>query len=198
MAAADYLFKNHNWIHPLVPVVPLTSVTWIYGISGFPDREKEMGFLKSTESWDAVCRCITVDEINTIPMRGGVLFVSVDLDFFYNKNYTPYDIPGVLDRLLDYSRQWNGSVVWALCVSRAWLPDDAYAWELLEQSLGWIAAQREFAPPELTLFSTYRYDTSRNAEAFRAEGREPPGMYQKESEMPAHLKDLFEKLMRAD
>jgi hypothetical protein len=135
-----------------------------------------------------------MDELDTVSPGGNTLFVSIDLDFFYNGNCAPPDIPFVFDRLLDFSLRWTGKVVWAVCVSRAWLPTAEYAWELLEQSLVWLARRTEFAAPELTVFSKARYDTSRRAAFFRAMGTEPPGLYRKEGELPERLGQMLEKL----
>jgi len=191
---ADRLIKNHNWIHPLIPN-PVTSLVWIATIAGYPDSNKAQGFLASTASWTIKnIDYINAGEIGILPIRDEALFVSIDLDFFYNKDYTPQDIPSVFNRLLDYSLNWKGAVVWALCLSRAWLPDDEYAWELLEQSLRWLGTRTEFEAPELTLFTAYRHDTSRNALAFRSEGTEPPGFYARENETPDVIRDLLLEL----
>jgi hypothetical protein len=192
--AADELFQNHNWIHPLVPQ-PVDSLVWISGISGFPDNEKYGGFIKSTAGWPMKRRrCIILDELDTVSPDNNTLFISVDLDFFYNADYTPRDIPFVFDKLLDYSLGWAGNCIWAVCVSRAWLPGIEYAWELLEQSLAWLASRTEFDVPALTVFSGNRYDTSRKAESFRIMGMEPPGLYQKKDEMPDRVKQLLAEL----
>jgi hypothetical protein len=171
---------------------------WIDKISGFPDAGKERGFLTSTASWGIknITR-VTVAEISALPPRylerspDQFLFVSIDLDFFYNEDYTPQDIPFVFNRILDYTLDWKGNAVWALCLSRAWLPSDEYAWALLEQSLMWLHSRTEFEKPELTLFTSYRYDTSRKAAAFRAEGMEPPGFFSREGDVPDYIKDLL-------
>jgi hypothetical protein len=192
--SADRLIKNHNWIHPLISS-PVNSLVWISTISGYPDSAKARGFLASTASWNIKnIDYINAGEIDTLPIGDEALFVSIDLDFFYNKDYTPQDIPYVFNRLLDYSLDWNGAVVWAICLSRAWLPSDEYAWELLEQSLRWLGTRTEFESPELSLFTAYRYDTSRNALAFRFEGTEPPGFYARENEIPDVIRDLFLEL----
>jgi hypothetical protein len=189
----DDLFQNHNWIHPLVPA-PVNSLVWISRISGFPESERYNGFIKSTAAWDIKRRSITLDELDTVFPDNNTLFVSVDLDFFYNDNYTPHDIPFVFDKLLDFSLGWPGKVIWAVCVSRAWLPGIEYAWKVLEQSLAWLASRTGFDAPSLTVFSRDRYDTSRRAEAFRAMGTEPPGLYQKEDEMPDRVRQLLAEL----
>jgi hypothetical protein len=189
----DALFQNHNWIDPLVPL-PVDSLVWISEISGFPESEKYAGFIKSTAGWGIKRRGITLDELDTVSPAHNTLFVSIDLDFFYHANYTPQDIPFVFDKLLDFSRRWPGKVIWAVCVSRAWLPTIEYAWELLEQSLAWLGSRTGFDVPILTVFSRYRYDTSRKAEAFRAMGTEPPGLYQKEDEMPDRIRQLLAEL----
>jgi hypothetical protein len=51
--------------------------------------------------------------------KPAVLFVSIDLDFFYNGACTPGDILFVFDRLPDFSLRRGGKILWALCVSRA-------------------------------------------------------------------------------
>jgi hypothetical protein len=197
--SADNLFNDHNWIHPLTPS-PVNSLVWISRISGFPGGGRVEGFLRSAGSWDIRdAASVSVEEIGALPIGDGKLFVSIDLDFFYNENYTPPDIPYVFDRLWDYSSAWAGEVLWGLCLSRPWLPSDEYAWELLEQSLRWLASRPEFAAPELSLFTVYRYDGSRKAEAFRAEGTEPPGFYGREDEAPEAVKRLLGELnSRAD
>jgi hypothetical protein len=186
--AADAALGNHNWIGPLVPS-PVRSLVWVTGVSGFPGDDRYAGFIKSTAGWNIPRRCVTLDELDAVP-PGGVLFVSIDLDFFYYDG-TPRDIPPVFDRLLDLSLRREGEVIWAVCVSRAWLPADEYAWELLQESLAWLASRAEFAAPALTLFSGDRRDTSRRAEAARAGGAEPPGLYRKEAEMPARLREIL-------
>jgi hypothetical protein len=187
---ADSLIKNHNWIHPLTPG-PVTSLVWISRISGFPGGERVRGFLSSTRSWDIKTDYINVDELETLPPRDRALFVSIDLDFFYNEDYTPRDIPRVFNRLRDYSLGRKGKILWALCLSRAWLPSDEYAWELLEQSLRWLLPQSGFERPEVSVFTSRRYDTSRKARSFRAEGMEPPGFYSRDDAIPGVIKDLF-------
>jgi hypothetical protein len=190
--AADFAFENHNWITHLVPS-PAASLVWVSGVSGFPGNDKYAGFIRSTAGWNIPRRCVTLDELDGVFPGGGVLFVSIDLDFFYYDG-TPRDIPPVFDRLLDFSLRRGGKIVWAVCVSRAWLPSDEYAWELLEESFAWLDSRAEFAVPVLTLFSGNRRDTSRRAEAFRAEGMEPPGLYQKEAEAPEPLRGKIAKL----
>jgi hypothetical protein len=193
---ADKLFHNHDWIHPLVPR-PVDSLVWISRLSGFPDSEKYQGFVRSSAGWNIrERRCITMDELDTVSPGGTTLFVSIDLDFFYNDTATAGDIPFVFDRLLEFSLRWTGKLIWAVCVSRAWLPTIEYAWELLEQSLAWLAGRTEFAPPVVTVFNSTRYDSSRRAAAFRAEGTEAPGLYRQEDKMPERLRLLFEDLGR--
>jgi hypothetical protein len=191
---ADRLLKNHNWIHPLTPG-PVNSLAWISRISGTPDQGREEGFWRSTASWGLeTAECVNVDELDSVSLPGALLFVSIDLDFFYYEDYTARDIPPVFNRLLEYSEAWNGDVLWALCTSLAWLPGAEYAWELLEQSLAWLAAQEVFAPAEITMFTSYRYDTSRRAESFRAAGMEAPGFYLKEGALPETVRNLFLQL----
>jgi hypothetical protein len=193
--AADEAFQNHNWIDPLVPG-QAASLAWISGISGFPDNEKYGGFMRSTAGWNIWRRCLTLDELDTVFPAGAALFVSIDLDFFYTDTCGPQDIPFVFDKLLDFSLNWPGNVIWAVCVSRAWLPTAEYAWEVLERSLAWLACQSEFAAPEFTLFSKDRRDGSRRARAFRLTGTLPPGLYQKEDETPDRIRLLLAELGR--
>jgi hypothetical protein len=192
---ADDLFHNHDWIEPLAPR-PVSSLVWISGVSGFPGNDRYGGFVRSTAGWDIPRRCVTLDEIGAASGgddAGGVLFVSVDLDFFYGR-HTAGDIPFALDALLDFSLRRGGKVLWAFCVSRAWLPSAEYAWELLEESLVWLSSRTEFAAPELTLFSVRRRDTSRRAEFFRSMGTEMPGLFQKEDEAPERIRRLLAAL----
>ncbi|MDR1419649.1 MAG: hypothetical protein LBI86_04700 [Treponema sp.] len=199
---ADSLFGNHNWIHPLVPG-PVSSLVWISRIAGFPGGERARGFLYSTRSWGIQTGYINTEELETFP--GGerplpagdrALFVSIDLDFFYNEDYTPGDISRVFERLWNYSLERNGKVLWAICLSRAWLPGDEYAWELLEQSLRWLLAQSAFETPEVSVFTSSRRDTSRKAQSFRAEGMEPPGFYLRDDAAPPVIRELLEALAK--
>jgi hypothetical protein len=195
-AEADGLIGNHNWIHPLSPA-PIASLLWISKLSQAPDPPRVRGFLGSAASWGLEnAACINLNEL---PFSGPVdgsanLFVSIDLDFFYAEDYTPRQVPGVFDKLWEYSLGRTGRVLWALCLSRAWLPGDHYAWDLLEQSLRWLIPRAEFEAPEISLFSSPRRDTSRKAEAFRAEGMEPPGFYRREDAMPNSIRDLLQQL----
>ncbi|GHV78973.1 hypothetical protein AGMMS49944_07640 [Spirochaetia bacterium] len=125
-----------------------------------------------------------------------LLFISIDLDFFYLDTYTPADIPSVFDALFEYSSRWNGEVIWAVCLSRAWLPSDSYAWELLRQSLLWFSGKPEFAPPELTLFTKYRDDQSMMFREYHKRGLEAPVFFGKENEMPDDIRELFVKLLK--
>jgi hypothetical protein len=45
-AAADNLFHNQDWIHPLMPF-PVDSLIWIHSLSGFPDMGRLQGFYSS-------------------------------------------------------------------------------------------------------------------------------------------------------
>jgi hypothetical protein len=192
--AADDAFGNHNWIEPLVPH-PVDSLVWISGISGFPGGARYEGFIQSSAGWGIKDRrCITLDELDTVSPGGGVLFVSIDLDFFYQDTCTPRDIPFVFDKLLDFSLRRPGNILWAVCVSRAWLPDSEYAWEVLEQSLAWLSSKTEFAAPALTLFSAGRRDTSRRARYFQSMGLQPPGLHQNADEMPERVRQLLAEL----
>jgi hypothetical protein len=193
---ANRFIGNHNWIHPLSPA-PLDSLLWISKISQVPETPRVRGFLGSTSSWGmGRAACINLNELG-FSGPGDVftnLFVSIDLDFFYAEDYTPLHIPGVFEKLMEYSLGRKGKVLWAICLSRAWLPGDDYAWELLEQSLRWLIPHGEFEAPEISLFSSRRHDTSRKAEAYRAEGEEPPGFYRREDVMPDSVRGLFLEL----
>ncbi|GHT84855.1 hypothetical protein FACS1894137_08400 [Spirochaetia bacterium] len=100
----------------------------------------------------------------------------------------------MFDALFEYASRWNGEVIWALCLSRAWLPSDSYAWELLRQSLLWFSGKTEFAPPELTLFTKYRDDQSMMFREFHKRGLEAPVFFGREKEMPDDIRDLFTAL----
>jgi hypothetical protein len=126
--------------------------------------------------------------------EGQSLFVSIDLDFFTIQNNTPAGIPYVFGLLFDFASRWQGKVVWALALSRPWLPDDEYAWELLRQSLRWFCGKTEFAPPELTVFTAQFEDTSGMARAYREKGLAIPSFYGREDEIPADIKEMLEKL----
>jgi hypothetical protein len=185
---------NHNWIHPLVSR-PVDSLVWISGISGFPAAARYEGFVRSTAGWNIQKpRCVSLDELGTVSPGNSLLFVSIDLDFFYQDTLTPRDIPFVFDRLLEFSLRWPGNTVWAVCVSSAWLPNSEYAWEVLEQSLAWLSSKTEFAVPVLTLFSSSLRDSSRRARYFRSLGLEAPGLYQKADAAPERIRLLLEQL----
>jgi hypothetical protein len=102
----------------------------------------------------------------------------------------------VFDALFDFASRWQGKVIWALALSRPWLPNDEYAWELLRQSLRWFSGKTEFAPPELTLFTVQREDTSAMAQSYRKNGLAPPSFYGRETETPEDIRDLLEKLQK--
>ena len=198
---ADALFQNHNWIHPLSPF--FTALIWIHSLAGSPISGKLRGFVSSTAQWGddhpEFARAMNLARLkdfelsaNTHRSRGGQLFVSIDLDFFCLDDYTPSSLPFVLDALYEYSSRWNGEVVWAVCLSRAWLPSDDYAWELLRQSLRWFSGKPAFAPPELTLFTKNRYGASMKERAFSEIGEEAPSFYGKENEMPDDIRELLE------
>jgi hypothetical protein len=190
---AGTLAGNHNWIHPLVPD-PVKSLVWINAINGSPRGDRLEGFIRSTSAWNSGIRIIasSIEELRFLDITGEVLFISVDLDFFYYRDHGPEDIPAVLNALFSFASRWQGPVVCAICLSRPWLPDDAYAWTLLERSLQWLSARPEFSAPELTLFNSRRVDSSRTAQAIRAEGREPPQL--READAPAHIKTLLREL----
>jgi hypothetical protein len=188
---------NHNWIHPLSPV-PLSSLTWISTISGAPRKDKQEGFLKTTTAWDSAVKFAfsSIDKLRFLIIDGETLFISVDLDFFYSEDHRPEDVPSVLNALFNFSSRWQGSVAWAICLSRPWLPDDRYAWILLEKTLYWLCSRPEFNVPEITLFNSRRIDTSRTAEALRAEGKEIPSL--REIDVPEHIDALFRTLHERD
>lgn len=195
------IIGNHDWINPLYPV-PLETLVWIHTVAGFPNRGKERGFYHSVSEWGAGSPllnawAISLSDISLVRLSapaGLSLFVSIDLDFFGIENNTPADIPYVFDRLFDFASSWRGGVIWALALSRPWLPGDEYAWELLRQSLRWFVGKTEFAPPELTLFTVRREDSSAKALAYRKTGLAIPSFYGRENEMPEDVRDLLEKL----
>jgi hypothetical protein len=184
---------NHNWIHPLAHV-PLVSLAWISVIHGTPRNNKQESFFRTTSAWNSRIQtyCISVEELRFLNIAGETLFISVDLDFFYSEDHGPEDIPAVLNSLFSFSSRWHGPIVWAICLSRPWLPDDAYAWTLLDWCLHWLSFRPEFNAPELTLFNSRRVDTSRTAQAIRAEGREVPML--RETDAPVHIKALLREL----
>jgi hypothetical protein len=194
---------NHDWISPLYPV-PLETLVWIYTVADFPRPGKERGFYQSVSEWGAGDPPLNarVLSLSGIPLAalsasaGLSLFVSIDLDFFSIENNTPADIPYVFDVLFDFASQWQGKVVYAVALSRPWLPDDGYAWELLRQSLRWFSGKTEFASPGITLFSVQRKDSSAKARAYRETGLAVPSFYGKENEMPEDVRDLLVKLKK--
>jgi hypothetical protein len=190
---AGELTGNHEWIHPLVPA-PLKTLVWISTIRGPPRGDKLRGFFNSISKWDEKIRTVysSVEELRFLESGEEVLFISVDLDFFYSENHAPQDLPSVLDSLFSFASRRNVPVVWAICLSRPWLPDDAYAWTLLDWCLQWLSARPEFNAPELTLFNSRRVDSSRTAQAIRAEGREVPML--RETNAPARVKTLLREL----
>jgi hypothetical protein len=193
---------NHNWICPLYPF-PLKSLVWVHTIADYPNFNsgKVRGFYLSVAEWGAGdpplnARALSLDSVSHILLSataGQSLFISIDLDFFCIENNTPADIPLVFDMLFDFSSRWQGKVIYALALSRPWLPDDEYAWELLRQSLRWFSGNPEFAPPEISLFTAQREDTSEKARAYREMGLAMPSFYGRENEIPDDLRDLFAK-----
>jgi hypothetical protein len=194
---------NHDWISPLYPF-PLEALVWIHTIAGFSNTNngKVRGFYLSVSAWGAGdpplnAHAASLDDISHSTLSATSeqpLFVSIDLDFFFMENNTPADIPRVFDALFDFTSRWRGKAIWALALSRPWLPSDEYAWELLRQSLRWFSGRSEFAPPELTLFITQLEDTSARARSLRKAGLEVPSFYGRENETPDDIRDLLEKL----
>ncbi|GMO48625.1 MAG: hypothetical protein Pg6C_11220 [Treponemataceae bacterium] len=192
---------NHNWISPLYPF-PLASLVWINAVTGFLSGGASRGFYFSVSEWGSGdpplnARAASLAEFPHIDWSvtaGQSLFVSIDLDFFTIENNTPADIPFVFGTLFDFASKWQGKVVWALALSRAWLPDDEYAWEVLRQSLRWLCGKTEFAPPEITLFTTQFEDTSAMARSWRQRGLPMPSFYGKEGETPGDIREMLEKL----
>jgi hypothetical protein len=192
---AGDLAGNHNWIHPLYP--SLETLVWVSVIQGTPRRDKLEGFTKSVSTWNSRLRAVSfnLDALrfwDISAMEGKTLFVSVDLDFFYSEDHGAQDIPASLDALFNLSSRWKGRVVWGICLSRPWLPDDRYAWTLLEQSLLWLRSRPVFAPVTVKLYNSRRIDTSRNARALRAEGRPIPVL--READTPESVKELLREL----
>ena len=184
---------NHNWIHALAP--RLATLAWISTIQGLPRSDKLEGFLKSIAAWNLPIRTeyLSVEELRFLEITEKKLFISVDLDFFYSEDYGPDDVPAVLQALFAFTAHWPGPAVWAICLSRLWLPSDNYAWTVLEKTLQWLCSRSEFHAPELTLFNSRRVDTSLAAQACRAEGREPPAL--READTPAHIRALIQELL---
>jgi hypothetical protein len=196
---------NHNWICPLYPF-PLETLVWIHSIAGSPDSNsgKVRGFYLSVSEWRAGSpplnvMALSLDQVSHIvpAAAGQSLFISIDLDFFCIENNTPADIPLVFDTLFYLASRWQGKVMYALALSRPWLPDDKYAWELLRQSLRWFSGKTEFAPPVTTLFTAQREDTSAKARAYREIGLAIPSFYGRENEMPDDIRDLFTELKKS-
>jgi hypothetical protein len=199
IAAGDFfrageLTGNHNWIHPLAPA-PLQRLVWISTIHGYPRSDKLEGFNRSISGWNSNIHAgyLSVDELRFTEIAGETLFVSIDLDFFYSENHRPQDVSFVLDALFSFSLRWQGRTVWAICLSRPWLPDDNYAWSLLENCLNWLCTRPEFAIPEITLFNSRRVDTSRTAQAILLERRDIPAL--REEDAPEHIKHLINRLL---
>ncbi|MDR0316588.1 MAG: hypothetical protein LBH97_06785 [Treponema sp.] len=194
---AGTLVGNHDWIHPLVPD-PVKSLVWINTINGAPRGNRLEGFFKSTSVWNSDIQIIasSIEELRFLDITGEMLFISIDLDFFYHRDHGPEDVPAVLNALFSFTSRWQGPVVWAICLSRPWLPDDSYAWTLLERSLQWLSAHPEFSTAEITLFNSRRIDSSRTAQAIRSEGQEPPLL--RETDAPTHIKALLRELQEQD
>jgi hypothetical protein len=197
---ADLLLSNHDWIHPLYPL-PVTNITWISKMRGAPNTEKLNGFYKSISRWDAShlrahLRVMSVEVLSLYKLRDETLFVSIDLDFFYSEDHSVDHIPRVLDALFVLSRDYQArgqTVVWAICLSRPWLPSDNYAWTLLETTLHWLAKNKRevFEDAVVTLFNKPRFDQTQRAKSLRAQGKPVPDFYHKEAEAPQTVKDLL-------
>lgn len=193
-ARAGQLTGNHNWIHPLTPS-PVVALALVSAIRGQPRNDKLQGFLKTTAAWNSAVRAyfLTVEELRFLEIPEKTLFISIDLDFFYSEDYGPDNIPAVFDALFSLSSRRQGQVIWAICLSRPWLPDDRCAWLLLDRSLSWLNAHRSaFMTPEISFFDSRREDTSRTAQAYRAEGREMPVLH--ETDAPERIKTLIKEL----
>ncbi|MDR3174449.1 MAG: hypothetical protein LBU19_09385, partial [Treponema sp.] len=54
----------------------------------------------------------------------------------------------------------------------------------------------EFAPPELTLFTVQREDSSAKARSYREMGLAVPSFYGRENEMPDDIRDLLAKMKK--
>jgi hypothetical protein len=194
---AGELAGNHNWIHPLCP--PLETLAWISVIQGASRSNKLEGFYGTIASWNKRVKAVSLTlnelsfwDINISESFGKTLFISVDLDFFFGEDHGPQDVPSVLDALFSFSSRWQGRVVWGICLSRPWLPDDQYAWTLLEQSLNWLISRPEFAAPVVAIFNSRRIDTSRTAQAYRERGREIPAL--RERDAPESVLRLLREL----
>jgi hypothetical protein len=172
----------------------MVSLVWINVIHGVPRLAQWGGFVKTAQAWekDIQVVCSSVEGLRFLDLAGDMLFISIDLDFFYGADHGPEDIPAVFNSLFSFTSRWQGPAVWAICLSRPWLPDDAYAWTLLERSLQWLSLRPEFNAPELSLFNSRRVDTSRTAQAIRAAGREVPML--REMDAPARIKTLLREL----
>jgi hypothetical protein len=190
---ASMLVGNHNWIHPLVSN-PLVALVWINVIHGLSYGDRVDGFFRTTSAWKTNIQIVStsVEGLRFLEITGETLFISIDLDFFYYKDHGPEDVPAVLNSLFSFSLRWQGPVVWAICLSRPWLPDDLYAWTLLEKSLYWLSSHHEFNAPEVTLFNSQRIDTSRTVQTILAEGKEVPVL--RETDTPERVKTLIREL----
>jgi hypothetical protein len=193
---ADLLLSNHNWIHPLYPR-PVTNITWVSKMHGAPNAEKLSGFYKSTSLWgDAHLQTLSIEELHLFKVRGETLFVSIDLDFFYSEDHRTDQIPRVLDALFAISCEYQArgqAVLWAICISRPWLPSDKYAWTLLETTLLWLAQKHPeyFTDAIVTIFNKPRFDQTQKAKGLRAEGKPVPDFWGKEEDAPKTVKELL-------
>jgi hypothetical protein len=190
------LAGNHNWLHPLCPY-PVRTLAWISEIHSFP-ADSAKAFLYTHIIWDMEIKTIVIniDELRYLDLDEEILFVSIDLDFFYRDRTSPDDVQVILDSLLAFSSNWKGPVAWGICLSRPWLPDDNYAWTLLEKTLTWIHSQSLFGLPEITVFDSPRTDTSNLARHFRTVGWEIPVLHEKD--IPGHIMKLIQELKKGE
>jgi len=192
------LAGNHNWIHPLAPS-PLGSLIWVNTIAKSSSDSNQNNSANSTLIWgkDAIGTvAISLKDLSSLEISSATLFISIDLDFFYSENISENDIPEVFGTLFSISSQWleSGSVVWAICLSRPWLPDVSYAWLLLEKALFWLCSRSEFHDIEIIdLFDSNRIDTSNLARAYSVKGMKMPVLH--EADTPESIKELIRELL---
>jgi hypothetical protein len=196
-SSAGELAGNNNWIHPLASTLVKTLV-WISTIQNFPNIDTLYGFFYTVSTWNEEINTyfLSIEELYSLEISGETLFISVDLDFFYSEDHVLDDVFSVFNSLFEFSSCWQGPVVWAICLSRPWLPDDLYAWNLLGQSLQWLSSRPEFDAVEITLFNSQRIDTSRTAQIFSAEGRKMPML--REEDAPEQIKIILWELQQRE